>query len=66
MDSQQENSANSANSEHSVGEECSNDVREIYRTEKEKLIHQRKTNERALKEFKRQIKVWILEEIPQD
>ena len=66
LDSQQENSANSANSEHSVGEECSNDVREIYHTEKEKLIHQRKTNERALKEFKRQIKVWILEEIPQD
>ena len=35
-------------------------------TEKEKLILQRKENERALKEFKGQIKVWILDEIPQD
>ena len=35
-------------------------------TDKEILLKQRKESERALKDFKKQIKVWILKEIPQD
>ena len=45
---------------------CKNVTLTRPRTEKEILLKQRKETERALKEFKRQIKVWILKDIPQD
>ena len=62
----EENQQLSSQQENSTRKECSTDVTEKFPTEKEKLILQRKKNERALKEFKREIKVWIREEIPQD
>ena len=35
-------------------------------TEKEIMLEQRKVEEKELKEFKKQLKEWILNEIPQD
>ena len=45
---------------------CNNIPKNRPMTDKEILLKQRKESERALKEFKRQIKIWILKEIPQD
>ena len=49
-----------------ISKYCNNIPKNRPMTDKEILLKQRKESERALKEFKRQIKVWILKEIPQD
>ena len=45
---------------------CKNVTRTRPMTEKEIMLEQRKVEEKELKEFKKQLKEWILNEIPQD